>query len=71
VPGHGPVGNKSQLAEYDRMLHLILDRVARLKKQGRLMHEVVAAKPTGDFDAKWGIGLVPPDAFVELVYIGA
>jgi glyoxylase-like metal-dependent hydrolase (beta-lactamase superfamily II) len=70
VPGHGPIGGRAQLAEYDVMLRLMRDRVAALKKQGRSVEEAVAAKPSSEFDAKWGGGLVPPNAFVELIYAG-
>jgi hypothetical protein len=33
------------------------------------MEEVVAAKPTRAFDAKWGKGFLPPDRFAKLVYM--
>jgi hypothetical protein len=29
---------------------------------------VQAAKPTAEFDAVWGKGMMPPDNFVALVY---
>jgi hypothetical protein len=28
--------------------------MSALKKDGKSLNEVVAAKPTGDYDAKWG-----------------
>jgi glyoxylase-like metal-dependent hydrolase (beta-lactamase superfamily II) len=70
VPGHGPIGRRVQLAEYDAMLRLIYDRVAVLKRQGRSAEEAVAAKPSSDLDAKWDGGLVPPNAFVRVIYAG-
>ncbi|HLK61043.1 MAG TPA: MBL fold metallo-hydrolase [Chthonomonadaceae bacterium] len=70
IPGHGPVGNKSHLAEYRDMLVTIHDRVATLKKQGRSLDEVVAAKPTAAYDSKWGGFVITPDAFTGLVYSG-
>jgi len=70
VPGHGPVGNKMQLAEYDSMLRDVRDKVASLKKQGRSIQETIAACPSSIYDAKWGVGLVPSAAFVALVYAG-
>ena len=54
IPGHGPIGNKSQLIEFHDMLVTIREKVAALKKQGKSQDEVVAAKPTADYDAKWG-----------------
>ena len=52
IPGHGPVGDKSQLIEFRDMLAAIHYKVSALKKQGRSLAEVVAAKPTADHDAK-------------------
>jgi len=70
IPGHGPVGNKNQLSESLDMLTAIREKVAELKKQGRSAEETVAAKPTAQYDAKWGNGFVKPDMFVKLVYQG-
>jgi hypothetical protein len=69
IPGHGPVGHKSQLIEFRDMLAAIRAGVAALKQQGKSLEEVIAAKPTATFDAKWG-SLVPPDLFAKLVYTG-
>jgi cyclase len=38
------------------------------KDASKTLKEVIAAKPTADFDAAWGAGLIMPDAFVTLVY---
>lgn len=54
IPGHGPVGNKSELAEYRDMLVGIRENVAALKRQGRSLEQTLAAKPTAAYDAKWG-----------------
>jgi hypothetical protein len=39
-----------------------------LAKQGKTPDEVVAAKPTREFDAKWGGGLMAPDAWTRVAY---
>jgi glyoxylase-like metal-dependent hydrolase (beta-lactamase superfamily II) len=69
IPGHGPVSDRSGLIEFRDMLVAIRDRVHALKKQGRSIDEVVAAKPTSTYDAEWG-SLVPPSLFTRLVYAG-
>jgi len=46
IPGHGPVGNKSQFVEYRDLLVTIRDKIAALKKQGKSSDEIVVAKPT-------------------------
>ncbi len=39
-----------------------------MKFAGKSVQEVVAAKPTAEFDAKWGKGMLPPDQFVTIAY---
>jgi len=70
IPGHGPIGNKDQLIEFRDMLVAIRERVAALKEQGKSLDEVVAAKPTADFDAKWGGFVIDGAFFTRLVYAG-
>ena len=54
VPGHGPVGGKTEMTEYRDVLAAIRDRVAALKGEGKSLNEIVATKPTAAYDAKWG-----------------
>ena len=68
IPGHGPVGDRSQLIEYRDMLVDIRDKVATLKKKGMSLDDVTAAKPTAAYDAKWG-SLVPPSLFTKVIYV--
>jgi glyoxylase-like metal-dependent hydrolase (beta-lactamase superfamily II) len=70
IPGHGPIGNKSQLIEFRDMLVSVRDKVSTLKKQGKSLEEVVAAKPTADYDAKWGGFVIDGNFFTRLVYAG-
>jgi glyoxylase-like metal-dependent hydrolase (beta-lactamase superfamily II) len=70
VPGHGAIGNKTQLTEFRDMLAAIRDRVAALKKEGKSLNETIAAKPTAAYDAKWGTGFVNGEVFTKLVYKG-
>jgi len=72
IPGHGdPVSNRAELSAYRDMLVVIYDNVARLKRAGRSLEETVAAKPSADFDAKWGQFVITPAFFTRLVYQGA
>ena len=70
IPGHGPVGDRSGVAEFRDMLVAIRENVAALKKQGRSLSETIAAKPTTAYDAKWGQFLITPAHFTALVYQG-
>ena len=70
IPGHGPVANKTSLAEFRDMLVTIRSNVAILKKQGKSLSATIAAKPTAAYDAKWGQFLITPPMFTGLVYSG-
>lgn len=70
IPGHGPVGGKTEMTEYRDMLAAIRERVAALKGEGKSLNEIVAAKPTAVYDAKWGTGFVNGEFFTKLVYKG-
>lgn len=71
IPGHGrPVSNRSELEAYRNMLVTIRERVADLKRQGRSLQDIISAKPTAPFDAKWGQFVITPDMFTKLVYEG-
>jgi hypothetical protein len=70
VPGHGPVGNRQSVADFGEMLSTIYHTVAALTKAGRSLEEVVAAKPTAKFDAKWAGGFITPELITRLVYRG-
>ena len=67
IPGHGPIGNKTQLTEFHDMLVGARDNVAKLKKEGKSLDETIAAKPTAAYDEKWG---KKPEAFIGYVYQG-
>jgi glyoxylase-like metal-dependent hydrolase (beta-lactamase superfamily II) len=70
IPGHGPVGDRAQLTEYHEMLVFARDQVAALKKQGKTLAEVVAAKPTAKYDEKWGGSAKGAASFIGYVYEG-
>ena len=54
IRGHGPLGNKAELQAYHDMLVVVRDRIARLVKSGRSQEEVVAARPTKEYEAQYG-----------------
>jgi glyoxylase-like metal-dependent hydrolase (beta-lactamase superfamily II) len=70
VPGHGQLGSRKDLLNFDEMIVTIHDRVKELKKSGRSLEEVVAAKPTAKFDAKWAGGFISPSFVTELFFVG-
>lgn len=67
VPGHGPLGNKADLAKCRDMLVVARDRVQKLKSAGKSADEIVASKPLADLDAVWG-HMLTSDIFVRMIY---
>jgi len=70
IPGHGAVGAKADLLLFRDVMVEIREKVAALKKQGRSVDEIIAAKPGVRTDAEWGNGFKTPAEFVALVYQG-
>jgi len=68
IPGHGPLGSKSDLQKFHDMLSAVRDKVAALKTSGASEQEAVAKKPTAEFDAAWSKGFVNGDVFTGIVY---
>jgi cyclase len=54
IRGHGPLGNKAELQAYHDMLVVVRDRVAKLVKSGKSQDQVVEARPTKEFEEKYG-----------------
>jgi cyclase len=69
VPGHGPLGNKTDLAKSRDMLVTARDRVQKLKSAGKSAQEAVAERPFADLDPVWGKGIINGDQFVRVVYL--
>ena len=70
VPGHGPLGGRAELIEFRDMLVAIREKVAGLKNQGMSRAQIIAAKPTREFDAKWGGFVLDGAFFTRIVYDG-
>ena len=68
IPGHGPLSGVAEVRSYRDMLAAVEARVRTLVEQGKSREQVVAARPTADFDAKWGGGFLKPDTWVGVVY---
>jgi glyoxylase-like metal-dependent hydrolase (beta-lactamase superfamily II) len=68
IPGHGPLATKADLQAFRDMLKTVRDRIAKLKAEGKTRDQVIAARPTADYDAKWAGGFMKGDAFTGLAY---
>ena len=70
IAGHGPLGDKAQLARYRQMLGIAYERLGKLKAEGKTAQEAAAAKPLDDLEATWGDGLFKSDRWIEIIYSG-
>ena len=67
IPGHGALSDREGLTKYRDMLVTLRDRVKGLIEKGKTLEEVLASKPTADFD-KTSARAMPPDVFVRIIY---
>jgi glyoxylase-like metal-dependent hydrolase (beta-lactamase superfamily II) len=67
IPGHGPLTNRKELQAYRNMLSTVRDRISRYVEQGKTLEEVLALKPTADFDEKFSKQM-PAELFVRIVF---
>src|SRR5690606_13595198 len=68
IPGHAPPQGKAELEAFRRMLVAVRARIANAIRTGQTVEQVLAAKPTREFDATYGKGAVTPTAFVRRAY---
>ena len=70
IPGHGRISDEYDVAEYRDMIAIIRDRVQSMIDAGATVEQVKAARPTADYDTRFGATSGPwtTDMFVEAVY---
>ena len=70
VPGRGRLADTADVASYRNMLVMIRDRIRDLKAKGMTLDQVRAARPTLDFDGRYGstTGDWTTAMFIEAVY---
>jgi glyoxylase-like metal-dependent hydrolase (beta-lactamase superfamily II) len=54
IPGHGPVSDYRGLVDYVTMLRTIRDRIQALIASGASLEQVIAARPTAEWDEQHG-----------------
>ena len=70
IPGHGRLCDVADVKFYQEMVTIIRDRVQDMINRGMTLEQVKAAKPTMDYDGRYGsdTGFWTTDMFVEAVY---
>jgi len=64
IPGHGRLCDEGDVANYRNMVVKIRDRIQDMIKNDKTLQQIKAARPTLDYDGRYG----SPDAFIEAVY---
>jgi cyclase len=67
IPGHGPICSKADLKIYRDMLATVTTRVKAMLKDGKKADEIKAAKPSAEFDQKWGNAFISPNVFIDML----
>src|SRR6202140_461335 len=70
IPGHGRLCDEADVVEFRDMTPILRDRIQDMVKKGMTLEQVKAAKPTRDYDPRYGAetGFWTTDKFVEVVY---
>ena len=70
IPGHGRIADHAEVVYYRDMLTIVRDRIQDLIEKGMTLDQVKAARPTRDWDARYGRDTGPwtTDMFVEAAY---
>ena len=71
IPGRGRLSDTADVASYRNMITMIRDRVQDMIRRGLTLEQVQAARPTLDFDGRYGSdsdGGWTTEMFIEAVY---
>ena len=70
IPGHGRIADHAEVAYYRDMVYIVRDRIEDMIGKGMSLAQVKAARPTRDYDARYGTTTGPwtTDMFVEAAY---
>lgn len=70
IPGHGRLTDLGDVARYTVMVTTIRNRVQFYKNQGRTLEQVLALKPSSEYDDRWSAksGLGTAREFITAIY---
>lgn len=64
IPGHGRIADEADVVEYRDMITIIRDRIQDMIRKGMSLEQVKAARPTRDYDGRYG----DPTLMIEAAY---
>lgn len=68
VPGHGRLADEADVVEFRDMVTIVSERVAALAARGMSLDEIKAARPSLDYDGRYGRESGATEAFIDAVY---
>ncbi len=68
IPGHGPTVDRLAVMSHRDMILSVRDKIQKLVEQGKSQDDVLAAKPTSDYDSKVPNATETTQRFVTQVY---
>lgn len=68
IPGHGDTVDRNAVAMHRDMILAVRDKIAPMVAQGKSLQDVIAAKPTADFDAKVPNANTTSERFITQAY---
>jgi len=63
IPGHGRLTDEADVVEYRDLTTIIRDRIEALVRRGLTLEQIKSARPTLDYDGRYG----SPDAFIDAI----
>jgi glyoxylase-like metal-dependent hydrolase (beta-lactamase superfamily II) len=68
IPGHGPISDRDGLIASRDLLIAMRDKVAGLAASGKTLDEVIAARPTAEFDVRVPQSTQTSERFIKWLY---
>ena len=68
IPGHGAMVDRVAVTAHRDMILAVRDKVAQMVKQGKTAQEIIAAKPTAEFDSKIEQAAMTSERFINQLY---
>jgi glyoxylase-like metal-dependent hydrolase (beta-lactamase superfamily II) len=67
IPGHGRLSDETEVANYRDMVTIVRDRVAAMIARGMTLEQVLAARPTSDYDGLYD----EPNGWTAAMFVAA
>jgi cyclase len=68
IPGHGPMVDRAAVITHRDMILAIRDRVGAMVEQGKTAQQIIAAKPTADYDSRIEQAGTSGERFINQLY---